>query len=97
MQTREWRRTDRRDWPDGPWMAEPDKKQWQDEETGLPCLVLRHPLHGVSYEGLESLGDCHGGLTYSDGCEPSEEDQPSREELFKNLREAVEKLQGHAE
>lgn len=54
-------------WPEGPWMDEPDKVQWQDEATGLACLAVRgplgswcgyvgvgkaHPLHGIGY------GDC---------------------------------------
>lgn len=49
-------------WGPGPWVGEPDKAQWKDEATGLPCLALRayggvwcgyvgvapgHPLHGV--------------------------------------------------
>ncbi len=29
---------------DGMWRSEPDKSQWYDEATGLPCLAVRGPL-----------------------------------------------------
>lgn len=80
---------DERPWPDGPWMSEPDKVQWTDPMTGLPCLAVRHPdnghwcgyvgvnpghpLHGHKYTEIDDVIDVHGGLTYSDECEPSEE------------------------
>lgn len=35
---------DRTGWDDGPWMREPDKVQWQDLATGLPCLAVRSPM-----------------------------------------------------
>jgi hypothetical protein len=53
---------DRAGWTAGPWDAEPDKIQWDDPATGLPCLIVRnrlgalcgyagvlpgHPLHGL--------------------------------------------------
>lgn len=37
---------DKSGWGDGPWQDEPDKVQWKDEATGLPCLAKRHPRHG---------------------------------------------------
>lgn len=55
------------EWGEGPWQHEPDKMEWRDEETGLPCLIVRgpagalcgyvgvapsHPFHGLSYDGL---------------------------------------------
>lgn len=64
MQTKQWHTLDKSDWGDGPWQLEPDKAQWPDVETGLPCLIVRntfgawcgyvgvppgHPLHGVKY------------------------------------------------
>lgn len=67
--------------PPGPWQDEPDKVQWQDEETGLPCLVVRgpmgalcgyvgvpngHPWHGRQFDEIEA--NVHGGLTYSSSC-----------------------------
>lgn len=30
-------------WSEGPWHDEPDKVQWQDEATRLPCLIVRGP------------------------------------------------------
>jgi len=38
--------TDRSTWGEGPWQNEPDRKEWRDEATGLPCLIVRHPLMG---------------------------------------------------
>lgn len=35
---------DRTGWDDGPWMTEPDKLQWEDLVTGLPCLAVRGPM-----------------------------------------------------
>lgn len=29
------------EWGDGPWLRECDKKQWLDEATQLPCLIVR--------------------------------------------------------
>jgi len=55
---------DKSDWARGPWDNEPDKIQWQDPATRLPCLIVRgpigalcgyvgvyewHPLFGVGY------------------------------------------------
>lgn len=57
---------DKTNWGAGDWQKEPDKVQWQDEETGLPCLIVRgptgalcgyvgvpqgHPAYGLSYDG----------------------------------------------
>lgn len=51
-------------WPSGPWDGEPDKVQWKDAATGMPCLAVRnwrgnwcgyagvapsHPLYGKDY------------------------------------------------
>lgn len=58
---------DKSEWGPGPWQDEPDKRQWQDEATGLPCLIVRgpvgalcgyvgvppdHPAYGLSYDGM---------------------------------------------
>ena len=82
METIEYRDVhDKSDWGPGPWQDEPDKKQWRDEATRLPCLIVRnhsgalcgyvgvpkeHPLHGKGYDAPEV--DCHGGLTFANGC-----------------------------
>lgn len=87
MQTLEYRNIDKSAWPDGPWQSEPDKRQWQDEATSLPCLLKRNPESGFlcgyvgvppghpAYEQDYSSVDvsCHGGLTYSDFCMDEEE------------------------
>lgn len=76
---------DKSKWPSrGPWDSEPDKVQWRDEATGLPCLIVRGPHGGLcGYVGVsrshpgfgqdsshESVYnvDVHGGLTFADKC-----------------------------
>lgn len=82
---------DREKWPEGEWDHEPDKVEWVDDDTGLPCIIHRgrsgawcgyvavppdHPLHGVSYsEGPDSYIDVHGGLTYSAPCGEHPDDE----------------------
>lgn len=71
MQAIEYRTQDKSTWGDGPWQQEPDKVQFQDEATGLPCLIVRnhngalcgyvgvaegHPLFGKSYDTDETEG-----------------------------------------
>ena len=85
METKEYRTIDKSSWPKGPWNDEPDKRQWQDPETGMACLIVRspvgalcgyvgvppgHPLHGKEYKEPEVM--VHGGLTFSSGCDPAE-------------------------
>jgi hypothetical protein len=70
MQTLRYTTKDKSDWPHG--QDEPDKVQWPDPATGLPCLVVRnyvgcwcgyvgvppgHPLHGLSYSRAEVEAD----------------------------------------
>lgn len=72
---------DKTGWTRGAWDNEPDKIQWQDEATGLPCLIVRgptgslcgyvgvapgHPLHGTDYDATDF--DVHGGLSFAHGC-----------------------------
>lgn len=72
---------DKAEWPRGAWDDEPDKIQWQDEATGLPCLIVRgpsgalcgyvgvapgHPWHGKDYDDCGV--DVHGGLTFASKC-----------------------------
>ena len=87
MQTREWRFKERFNFQgSGPWDDEPDKKQWTDEATGLPCLIVRGPVGALcGYVGLPPSHPCfradyntpevtvHGGLTFGGFC--AEEDQ----------------------
>jgi hypothetical protein len=49
---------DRSNWPEaGRALAagEPDKVQWTDELSGLPCMIRRHPRHGIwcGYVGVD--------------------------------------------
>lgn len=56
METKEYRTVDKSTWGDGPWQNEPDKMQWQDFATGLPCLIVRSPVTGslCGYVGVSS-------------------------------------------
>lgn len=54
MKTIESRHIDKVSWPEGVWQGEYDNKQWRDETTGLPCLVVRvdHTGHLCGYVGV---------------------------------------------
>lgn len=48
MKPREWYGVyDKTDWGDGAWQSEPDKAQWLNEATRLPCLALRIAATGT--------------------------------------------------
>ena len=84
MQTKEYTVIDKSAWPRGPWDNEPDKRQWQDEATGLPCMVRRvpnkgflcgyvgvHEGHPLFEQGWDSPAEglrAHGGLNYFSFC-----------------------------
>lgn len=62
----QWLGADR--WGDGPWNEEPEKVQWPDPGTGLPCLAVRGPMGAwCGYVGLEP-GHPFYGLDYCRGC-----------------------------
>jgi hypothetical protein len=44
MKERIWTFMDKKAWGPGPWQDEPDKIQYPDPETGLPCLAVRNTL-----------------------------------------------------
>jgi len=83
METLEWSHIDKSKWKDGPWKDEPDKKQWEDKDTGLPCLIVRGPHgalcgyvgvpegHKYFGEGYNDVPDfeCNGGLTFAGSCQ----------------------------
>ncbi len=86
MKTMEWTTVDKSKWGIGAWMNEPDKRQWSDPATGLPCLIVRGPLgalcgyvgvaeghkfYAKNYDAVDV--DCHGGLTFSNTCADVEE------------------------
>ena len=73
---------DKSEWGPGPWQTEPDKIEFRDEETGLPCIIRRnhygvlcgyvavpedHTAFDASYHDVEV--EVHGGLTYSSRCQ----------------------------
>lgn len=87
MTNREWTYVDKSAWPRGEWDGEPDKKQWTDPATGLPCLIVRgpagalcgyvgvsngHPAFEKDYTNVDV--ECHGGLTFADHCSPHKDD-----------------------
>jgi hypothetical protein len=69
---------DKSEWGPGAWQSEPDKIQWLDEATQIPCLIVRsqstggwcgyvgvapgHPWTGPEMD-LYDL-QVHGGVTY---------------------------------
>lgn len=53
MENREWHNTDKSSWGDGEWLHEPDKKQWTDQDTGYPCLIVRNRVGALcGYVGV---------------------------------------------
>lgn len=80
---------DKSGWGAGPWADEPDKIQYEDDATGLPCLINRvefsgalcgyvgvpsgHPWYGKSFLDLQGVA-AHRGLSYSDHCQEGPED-----------------------
>lgn len=77
---------DKSSWPEGPWTTEVDRIEWQNQETGFRCRIIRgflgalcgyvgvpkeHPCYRIPY-GKCSHFDVHGGLTYSDFMEEDE-------------------------
>ena len=86
MKTISYYNIDKSDWADGPWRTEPDKVQWQDPATGLPCLITRghhgahcgyvgitaeHPYYGKSPLGFDMGLSVHGDANFADGCQHS--------------------------
>jgi len=55
VETKEWKFDDKSGWPSGEWNSEPDRKQWEDADTGLPCVILRGPMGALcGYVGVSS-------------------------------------------
>lgn len=72
METKEYRTVDKSRWERGPWDSEPDKMQFTDKETGLPCLIVRNGVGALcGYvgvpEGHRNFGVDYDGATANDG------------------------------
>lgn len=54
MTEQTWTFIDKSAWTDGVWQNEPDKVQWVDVATGLPCLAVRQSSggHWCGYVGV---------------------------------------------
>lgn len=88
MKEMQWLFVDKSTWGEGPWQNEPDKLQWVDQATGLPCMIHRsvgsgalcgyvglddkHPLYGIDYNQTPYF-EVHGGLTFSAFCAETKE------------------------
>ena len=80
MDKMEWQdHPERSKFKPGPWLNEPDRIQWRDDATGLPCLMNRKgvwcgyvgvdktsPLYEKSCSDIGGEFEVHGGLSYSD-------------------------------
>lgn len=88
MEALEYRVVDKSDWARGEWDGEPDKRQWRDEATGLPCLIVRgpagalcgyvgvpdgHPFHGKDYGECVKGSDCNQRTEEKTWCDHSPE------------------------
>jgi hypothetical protein len=76
MQHKTWTTIDKTEWGVGPWRDEPDKEQWEDEATGLACLIKRNP-RGGNLCGYVGVPDTHPlyGVGYSDCLKPGCSDE----------------------
>lgn len=56
MSERTYATIDKSSWGEGAWQDEPDKVQFIDEATGMPCLAVRqaHSGHWCGYVGVHS-------------------------------------------
>ena len=86
MEKIEYRTIDKSGWSRGEWDDEPDKMQWVDEQTSMPCLIVRnnggalcgyvgvgrnHPLFGKDYNDCISPEKHEGPVDYHYECTPS--------------------------
>lgn len=66
MKAQVWHVVNKADWGKGPWQVEPDKAQWQDADTGFPCLIVRNGMGGLcGYVGVTKAHPLYG-LTFCD-------------------------------
>jgi hypothetical protein len=111
MENLEYRTIDKSAWGRGPWQSEPDKMQFTDEATGLPCLIVRGPSGALcGYVGVgkshpyfeKDYDDCgvsvHGGLTFARFCHDASREnwEKFRESMLKRIPESKQYPQGDA-
>lgn len=99
MKTLKFTTVDKSSWGEGQWGQEPDKMQFMDEATGLPCLIVRnrvgslcgycgvssgHPLFEKVYNDADV--SVHGGLTFAGFCHDDSREQWEkwRQSMLKN-------------
>ena len=86
---------DKSGWGSGAWQNEPDRVEWRDKVTGLPCLALRHSLGGhwcgyvgvppghpwydLDFESLPSEAHQPHEITFAGRC--MEDSRPQRERV----------------
>ncbi len=66
MEYKEYRTVDKSLWNRGPWDSEPDKVQFTDEETSLPCLIVRGPSGALC--GYVGVPEWHPFFGVDDGA-----------------------------
>lgn len=71
MQDKEWHTLEvplKQSWGDGEWVSEPDKMQFTDKATGLPCLIVRNRRSGVlcGYVGVPASHPAYGKDYYDE-------------------------------
>lgn len=68
METKQETYVDKSSWARGPWDDEPDKMQFTDEATSLPCLIVRGPAGALcGYVGVAKGHPLHE-VHYGDEC-----------------------------
>lgn len=72
-----WHTMDKSDWGVGPWDEEPDKVQWTDPATGMPCLIVRNRMGALcGYVGVDRSHPWYG-LKYDTGDYDEASDKPN--------------------
>jgi hypothetical protein len=81
METKQYTYVDKSKWKRGIWDSEPDKIQFEDEATKMPCLIVRgpsgslcgyvgvsegHPLFGIDYSSCSLKEAKPKGITEGD-------------------------------
>lgn len=92
METSEHRDVDKSGWGPGPWNDEPDKRQWQDEATGLPCLIVRGPVGALC--GYVGVPPDHPAYGLSPSGAPAPEYEAYHDAVREQMRETFKEKRG---